>query len=74
MTMIACFLYFLINCGFSIPNFERKKEAIGNSNTKPEAITRERTNERYSFAAILSCIIESLPKLAKNPNAGGIKK
>ena len=70
--IIACFLYFLINCGFKIPILERKKDTIGNSNTTPAASIVDIIKLKYSSIAMLLLMIAE-PKLAKNSRAVGSK-
>ena len=68
--MTACFLYFLMNSGFKIPIFERKKDTIGNSNTKPAASMVDIIKLKYSSMAML-LLITADPKFAKNSRAVG---
>ena len=67
---IACLRYFLINSGFKIPIFERKKDTIGNSKTTPAASIVEIIKLKYSSMAMLLLMTEE-PKFAKNSSAVG---
>src|SRR4030095_2847055 len=67
---IACFLYFLINLGVSMPSFERKNDIIGSSKTTPAASITDITNPKYSSTAMLF-VIACVPNAAKNFRAVG---
>ena len=66
----ACFLYFLMNSGLRIPIFDRKKDTIGSSNTRPAASMVEIMKLKYSSIAILLLMTVD-PKFAKNSSAVG---